>query len=110
MADHRFSAHQGHVHRPVFPDQIQNAVDERIAAEIVELCKEFAIAKVRIAVRVATGTTERAFARNLDGKHRRFAAKDFSPSAHYLARGNTWIWLSSGHTSLMLGNGSWLHA
>src|SRR5277367_3083964 len=109
MAHHRFSAHQGHVHRPVFPDQVQDAIDERIAAEIVQLGKELAIAKVRIAVGVPTGTTEGAFARNLDGKHWRFAAKDFSPSAHYLARSNTWIWLSGSHGSWMLGDGSWLH-
>ena len=95
MAHHRFAADQRDVHGLVFAHQFEDAIDERVAAEIVQLGEEFAAAKVRVAVGIAAGTTERAFARDLDGKHRRFAAQDFSPGAQNLSRGNAWIWLSS---------------
>src|SRR6476661_3076010 len=67
----------------------------------MQIGKEFAAAEVGIAVGVTAGTTEGAFARDLDGKHGRFAGQDFSPRAQYLSRGNAWIWTSSGHVTWM---------
>jgi hypothetical protein len=37
MANERFAADQGHVHGPVFANEVEYAVDERVAAEVTEL-------------------------------------------------------------------------
>src|SRR5271157_841113 len=106
MTDHWFAADQRDVHRFILAYQFEDAVNERVAAEIVQLGEEFTSAKVGIAVGITAGTTERAFARDFNGQHRRFAAQDFPPGAHNFSRRNAWIWLSSSHGRWILENRS----
>jgi hypothetical protein len=74
MPNKRLAANERDMHRTVFSDQFEDAMDECVAAKIVQICEEFAAAKVRVAIGVAAGAAEGAFARDFDGKHWRFAA------------------------------------
>lgn len=49
-------------------DEIDDAVNERVAMEIAELAEGNTAAEVRISVGVAAGATERAFAGDFDGE------------------------------------------
>jgi hypothetical protein len=51
-------------------DERQDAVDEFLAFEIADLAKREIAAEMIVAVGVATGTMQRTFARDFDGKRR----------------------------------------
>jgi hypothetical protein len=56
MTHEWFTADQGDVHRLVRADQPQNAIDEGIAAKIVQISQNFLSSKMGIAVGVTART------------------------------------------------------
>jgi hypothetical protein len=87
MADHRFPADQRDVQGPVLAHETQNAIDQLISAEVIELAQSDSAAEVRIAVGVASGTAQRAFPRNLDRQERDSAGQDPAPGGQQVAGG-----------------------
>jgi hypothetical protein len=73
MAYKWLAADEGNVHRAMFPNEVQHAVDKRLTAKIVEFAQELPIAQMRIAVSVTSGATKRALAGYLDREYRRSA-------------------------------------
>jgi hypothetical protein len=66
MAHKRLSAYERDVHGTVLADDFQNALDERVAAKIMQIAEDSFSAQVRVAVGIAAGATQRAFARDFD--------------------------------------------
>jgi hypothetical protein len=97
MTNERFAANQGNVNRLVLADKFDYAVNESIAAEIVELSKSGFAAEVRIAIGVASGTGERALASDFDGKHGDFTGKNIPPGRENFALGEAWVRSTEGH-------------
>ena len=79
VADERLAADQRNVNRLVLADEIDDAVDESVAAQVIQLAKSGFAAEVRVAVSVAAGACERAFARDFDREHGDFASENVSP-------------------------------
>ena len=79
IADERFAADDRHVQRLVPIDQRDDAVDELLALEVADLPQRDLAAEVIVAVGVAAGASQRAFARDLDGKGRGISAEDAAP-------------------------------
>jgi hypothetical protein len=69
MAYERLAAHEGNVHRAMFSNEVQYAVDKRLTAKIVEFTQEFSAGQMRIAVSVTSGATKRALTGYLDRKY-----------------------------------------
>ena len=87
VADERLAADQRNVNRFVFADEIDDAVDESVAAKIVELPKSGFAAEMRVAIGVTAGTGERTFASDFDGEHGNFAGKNIAPGGQDFALG-----------------------
>ena len=91
VADERFAADERNVNGLVLADEIDDAVDESVAVEIVELSKSGFAAEVRVAVGVTAGTGERTFASDFDGEHGDFAGENIPPGRENFALGEAWI-------------------
>jgi hypothetical protein len=79
MPHHRFAADQGNVERLVFADQLQDAVDEGVAAEVAQLAEGDAAAQVGVTVGVAARASERALTSYFDAEQRDFAGENAHP-------------------------------
>ena len=88
VADERFAADQRNVNGLVLADEIDDTVDESVAAEIVELPKSGFAPEVRIAIGITAGTGERAFASDFNGEHGDFAGENISPGGENFALGD----------------------
>jgi len=77
----RLTADERHVQRLEPIDDVDNAVDQRLALSIRERPQRLAAAEMVVAVRVASRTTERAFPRDFDGEIRAESGKDFAPGS-----------------------------
>lgn len=97
VADERLTADERNVNWFVLADEIDDAVDESVAAEIVELSKGRFAAEMRVAIGVTAGTGERALASDFDGEHRDFAGENISPGRKNFALGDAWIGSDGGH-------------
>jgi hypothetical protein len=84
----------------MFADQVKDAIDERVAAEITELAESFFAAEVGVAIRVATRTAQRTLSGDFDGEHGGLAGENLSPSAEYLAGADAGTRLDRGHRRL----------
>src|SRR5580704_10212424 len=65
----RLAADKRNVNRFVLADEIDDAVDESVAAKIVEFSEGGFAAEVRIAIGITAGTGERAFASDFNREH-----------------------------------------
>jgi hypothetical protein len=63
-------------------DNFENSVNQMLAFSIVQLAQGHAAAQVGFIVRVATRTSQRAFAREFYRKGRRLAPEDFPPGSN----------------------------
>ena len=97
VADEGLAADERNMNRLVLADKIDYAVDESVAAEVVELSKSGFAAEVRIAIGVTAGTGERTFASDFDGEHGNFAGENVSPGSENFALGEAWVRSSGGH-------------
>ena len=80
IADERLSADNRHVERSMAIDKCHEARDQLVALVVGEAAQRHATAKVIVAVGVASGTSQRTFARDLDRDVRAVARKDAAPS------------------------------
>ena len=96
VADERFAADKRNVNRLVLAHETQHAVDERVAAQIVELAERGFAAEVRIAVGITARAGERTFARDFDREHGNFAGENISPRGENFALGNAGIGSNGG--------------
>jgi hypothetical protein len=84
-------------------DELHEIVDELLTLEVAHLAQRDAAAEVFIAVRVATGTTERALTGDFDRESWTVASQDPSPSSKdAFHRGDYTIAIAAG--------GSWPRA
>lgn len=97
MADERFAADKRNMNGLVLADKIDDAVDECVAMEIIELTKRSLAAEVRIAVSVAAGTGERTFASDFDGEHGDFTGENIPPGRENFTLGEAWIGSGGRH-------------
>ena len=88
VTDERLAADKRNVNRLVLADEIDDAIDESVAAKIVELPKSGFAAEVRVAIGVTAGTGERALASDFDGEHGDFAGENISPGRENFALGD----------------------
>ena len=79
IADERLAADDRDVQRAMAIDERHDAVDELLALEVADLAQREVAAEMIVAVGVAAGTAERAFAGDLDGERRRVAGEDSTP-------------------------------
>ena len=86
MPDERLSAHQGYVNGIVPLHQTENARNKIVAAKIGKIAQLHRSTQMRLAIGIASWTTEGTFARNFDGKKRNFSAKDFAPGLQKMNR------------------------
>lgn len=100
VADERFAADEGNVNRFVLADEIDDAIDESVAMEVVELAESGFAAEVRITVRVTARAGERAFASDFDGEHGHFAGEDIAPRGENFALGDARIGSGGRHSLL----------
>jgi hypothetical protein len=70
----------------VFPHEVENAVDEIVAAIIVNLAERGLTTEMVVAVGVAAWTMQRAFARDLDGEQRGVPFQNGAPGCEQLVR------------------------
>ena len=59
--------------------EVQESVDQSLSLEVHEIPKDLAAAEVGIAVRIASGTSQRALPRDLDGQRRAVPRQDTAP-------------------------------
>lgn len=97
VADERLAADERNVNRFVLADEIDDAVDESVAAEIVELSKSGFAAEMRIAIGITAGTSERTFASDFNGEHGDFTGENISPGRENFALGEAWVRSGGGH-------------
>jgi len=71
VAHERLPADEREMYGPMLTHQIEDALDQLLSAKVAELTKCDGSAKMLIFVRIASGTVQRTFPRNLDGEHRR---------------------------------------
>jgi hypothetical protein len=84
----------------MFADQVEDAIDERVAAEIAELAESFFAAEVGITIGVTARTAQRTLSGDFDGEHGGLAGKNLSPGAEYLAGADAGTRLDRGHRRL----------
>jgi hypothetical protein len=82
IAHQRFAADQRYVQRLQPIDDVEDAVDKRLALAIRERAQRLRAAQVVVAVGVTTGTPQRALAGDLYGKIGAVAAEDPAPGAN----------------------------
>jgi hypothetical protein len=97
VTDERFAAYKRNVNGLVFADEIDYAVDESVAAKIVELSKSGFTAEVRVAIGITAGTGKRAFASDFDGKHGDFTGEDIPPGRENFTLREAWVRSTEGH-------------
>jgi hypothetical protein len=88
------------VHGLMLADQVEDAIDERVAAEITELAESFFAAEVGIAIGVAARTAQRTLSSDFDGQHGGLTSEDLPPGAEYLAGADAGARRDFGHTAL----------
>ena len=96
VADERFAADKRDVNRLMLANEIHHAVDERVAAEIVELAERGFAAEVRIAVGITARAGERTFTSDFDREHGDFSSENISPRGENFALGDTGIGSDGG--------------
>lgn len=79
----------------VLVDEFQNTANEFLPAKIAEFPKGGSPAEVLRAIRVATGTAERAFSRDLNRQKGGIPAQNTPPSRQYLSGCETSFWRRS---------------
>ena len=79
VADERLAADDREMQRTVAIDELDDAVDELLALEVADLAQRHLAAEVIVAVGVAAGAVQRAFARDFDRQRRRVAGKNSTP-------------------------------
>ncbi len=89
MTDQRLASYQGNMQGLMFFDEAQNAVDQCIAAKVGKIAQRAFAAKVRVAIGITSGTTQRAFAGDFDGKQGRMTGKNVFPSAQHFKDGDS---------------------
>jgi hypothetical protein len=89
MADHGLASDQGDVHWAMAAYEIEDALDEGIAAEVSELAQRGLAAEMIVAVRVTAGTGEWTLARDLDGEQGSVPGQDSPPGAGDVTGGKT---------------------
>jgi hypothetical protein len=80
-------------------NQVEDAIDKRVAAEITELAESFFAAEVGVAIGVAARTAQRTLSGDFDGQHGGLAGENFSPGAEYLAGADAGTRRDFGHTA-----------
>ena len=70
----------------VFADEIEDAVDEGVAAKVAEFAEGDAAAEVPVTVSVAAGTAERALAGDFDAEQWYFSGQYAGPRGEQAAR------------------------
>jgi len=85
VTDERLAADKRNVNRLVLADKIDDAVDESVAAKIVEFSEGGFAAEVRIAIGITAGTGERAFASDFNREHGDLAGENISPGRENFA-------------------------
>jgi hypothetical protein len=93
----RFSADERNVNRFVLADEIDDAIDESVAMEIVELAKRGFAAEVQVAVGIAARAGERTFASDFDGEHGDFTGENIAPGGEDFTLGEAWIGSGGEH-------------
>ncbi len=106
VTDEWFAADQRNVDRLVLADEIDDAIDESIAAKIVELAKRGFAAEMRVTVSVTARTGERTFTSDFDREHGDFASENISPGGQNFALGDTRIRSGRWHGPHYDANGS----
>ena len=79
VADERLAADDRHVKRPVPIDQVDHAVDQLLTLEVAHLAQREVAAEMIVAIGVAAGAVQRAFARDFDRQRRRVPASGSDP-------------------------------
>jgi predicted metallopeptidase len=79
MAYERFATNKRHLHGLVDANQLEHAIHERIAVEIVDLPERDATAEVHGLVGIAAGAMQRALTRDFDRQERTVAEKHAAP-------------------------------
>src|SRR5690242_7628961 len=97
MPHHRFSTDQRNVQWLVPAHQAQNALHQRISAQVVQLTQCDSAAQVPVSIGVASGTAQRTLPRDLDGKHRNPAAQHPAPGGKHPSPRQTRVWRNRGH-------------
>jgi hypothetical protein len=77
------------MHGPVAANQVEDAFDQLISAEVVKFSQRDSIAEVSLSVGVASRTAQRTFTSNLNGKQRNAAAQNPPPGTHQVAGSKT---------------------
>ena len=72
--------------------QLQNAIDQMIAAQIAEFSELYPAAQVRISVCVTPGAGQRTFPGNFDGQHWYAAGQNSSPGGEQVPGRKTGTW------------------
>src|SRR5215210_4139381 len=75
----RFAADNRYVQRPMTIDQIDDAVDQRLALEVADFAERQVAAQVIVAIGVAARAVQRAFTRDLDRQRRLIPGEDSTP-------------------------------
>ena len=79
VADERLAADDRDVQRAVLVDELEHAVDERLALEVAHLAQRQVAAEMIVAVRVAARAVQRTLARDLDRQRRRDSRRGSGP-------------------------------
>ena len=97
VTDEGLAADERNVNGLVLADEIDDAIDESVAAEIVELAKRRFAAEVRFAVGVTARAGERAFSSDFDGEHGDFTGENISPGRENFALCEARVRSGGGH-------------
>jgi hypothetical protein len=79
MADQRLSTDDREMKRTVSAYETENTVNERVAAQVIQLSKSNAAAQVISAVRIATRSVQRTLPRDFEGQQRTVTAEHPPP-------------------------------
>jgi hypothetical protein len=73
------------MHGTVAAYQVKDTMDQRISAKVPEFPQRGAVAQVTLTIGVASRTTQRAFASDLNGKQRNVSAQHPPPGTGEIA-------------------------
>jgi hypothetical protein len=102
MADERLASDERDVHGIVALDQLEDAADQIVAAEVGKIAELGCAGEVRITIGIASGTAQGAFASNFDREKRDFPTQDFPPGSQYVK------WIHTRKTRLFWLKGCYL--
>jgi hypothetical protein len=77
------------MHRTVAAYQVKDTIDQRISAKVPEFPQRGAVAQMTFTIGVASRTTQRAVASDLNGKQRNISAQNAPPGTCKIAGSKT---------------------